>query len=73
MIMQLQQDEGVITGEEELQNYVSSYYKGLFGPAEENFVNLDESQTQDILKISYLGNENLVQPFSEQEVKDAVF
>jgi hypothetical protein len=35
---QLEQDEGTIVGQDNLKNYISEYYKNLFGaPAQNNF------------------------------------
>ena len=72
-IYSLQQDEGRIEGQEELKKYITDYYKSLFGaPAEGNFT-LDETRTDDIPQVTAEENDILTAPFSEEEVKAAVF
>jgi hypothetical protein len=45
---QLEQEEGVIVGEENLKTYITNYYKGLFGSPESNHFTLDETHIEDI-------------------------
>uniref|UniRef100_A0A453KU06 Reverse transcriptase domain-containing protein n=1 Tax=Aegilops tauschii subsp. strangulata TaxID=200361 RepID=A0A453KU06_AEGTS len=72
-IYSLQQDEGLIEGQEELKKYITKYYKSLFGaPAEGNFT-LDETRTDDIPQVTAEENDILTAPFSEEEVRAAVF
>jgi hypothetical protein len=72
-IFRLEQEEGVIEGEEQLGNYISDYYKGLFGKPERNNFSLDESMTDDIPQVTAAENEALVADFTEKEVRDAIF
>jgi hypothetical protein len=51
-IFRLEQEEGVIEGENQLQEYITKYYKGLFGKPERNNFSLDESMTEDIPQIT---------------------
>ena len=55
------------------KNYITKYYKSLFGaPAEGNFT-LDETRTDDIPQVTAEENDILTAPFSEEEVKAAMF
>jgi hypothetical protein len=56
-----------------LKNYITDYYKGLFGPHTQNSFSIDEIVRYDIPQVSEEENEILVAPFSEGEVKTAVF
>ena len=72
-IYSLQQDEGRIEGQEELKKYITKYYKSLFGaPTEGNFT-LDETRIDDIPHVTADENDILTAPFSEEEVRAAVF
>jgi mannosylglycoprotein endo-beta-mannosidase len=53
--------------------YITEFYKKLFGAPSQNFVSLDESETNDIPQLTHQENENLIANFSEQEVYDAIF
>ena len=72
-IHSLQQDEGQIEGQRELKNYITSYYKSLFGASDEGNVTLDETRTDDIPQVMAEENDILMAPFSEEEVRVAVF
>ena len=50
-IMQLEQDEGTIIGDENLRIYITEYYKGLFGPHEKNHFYLIIKDFLDRMKI----------------------
>ena len=72
-IYSLQQDEKRVEGQEELKKYITKYYKSLFGaPTEGNFT-LDEIRTDDIPQVTAEENDILTAPFSEEEVRAAVF
>lgn len=47
-IFALDQDEGCIEGDVPLRNFITKYYKYLFGPTAESSFTLDESITHDI-------------------------
>ena len=72
-IYQLEQDEGIIIGDDNLKDYITNYYKNLFGEPMHNDFSLQEERREDIPQISHLENEILCALFSEQEVKKAVF
>jgi hypothetical protein len=72
-IFQLEDGNQIIKGDDQLKEYITQYYKGLFGPNECEDVTMDESRTHGIPQISAEENEKLVVPFSKKEVKDAIF
>jgi hypothetical protein len=72
-IFRLEQEEGIIQGEENLKKYITNYYKGLFGRPERNNFSLLESMTEDIPQVSDVENELLTADFLEKEVRDAIF
>lgn len=63
----------MIEGEENLVQHATSYYKELFGPAEGNAFPLDSNMWKEGEKVSAEDNTILVGPFSEEEVKKALF
>jgi hypothetical protein len=71
-IYKLQDGDKVTSGDVEVKNHITSYYKSLFGPYESS-IKLDESRTDDITRICQEGNESLVENFTMAEVKHAVF
>jgi hypothetical protein len=71
-IFQLEQEEGTIVGQENLKNYISEYYKALFGDPNPSNVSMVESFNHDIPQLSQEENEILVKDFSEKEVFDAI-
>ena len=72
-IHSLSQDEGVIEGHEHLKSYITKYYKNMFGEPKEGNFSMDESQIDDITQVSDEENAHLTAPFSEEEVKQAIF
>jgi hypothetical protein len=56
-----------------LKKYITSYYKGLFALPNETIVRLDESRREDISQVSDEENRVLVEEFTEEEVKKAIF
>jgi hypothetical protein len=72
-IFQLEDGNSIITGDAQLKEHITSYYKNMFGPSEESLISLDESQTEDIPQVSDLENEFLTKPFTHEEVRAAIF
>jgi hypothetical protein len=66
-IIQLEQEEGIIVGDANLNNYITEYYKGQFGSHTPNSLSMNESLRHDIPQVSE-ENEMLIAPFSEEEV-----
>jgi hypothetical protein len=71
-IYQLEQDEGIVVGQENLKHFITNYYKKLFGPPINNSFTLVESETSDVPQISEEENAILTAPFTEKEVYDAL-
>jgi len=63
----------MIEGEEQLKAFITKYYKGLFGAPEEGNFTLDESRTDGITQVSDEENTFLTAPFTEDEVRKAIF
>jgi mannosylglycoprotein endo-beta-mannosidase len=69
----LVQDEGTIEGQDNLKQYITNYYKNLFGAPEEGNFSMDESRTDDIPQVSVEENNLLTAEYSEEEVRKAIF
>ena len=63
----------MISGHEELKKYITTYYKGLFGPPDNNDFNLDVTWIDDIPQVTDNENEILTSVFTEAEVREAIF
>jgi hypothetical protein len=72
-IYKLEDDQGVVVGDDRLKSHITNYYKDLFGPPEFSEVTLVEDQNLDIPQVSPEENDILISPFTESEVKEAVF
>jgi hypothetical protein len=72
-IHSLNQDEGIIEGQDKLKSYITNYYKNLFGASEEGNFFMDETQTDDIPQDSVEENNLLTAEYSEEEVRNAIF
>jgi hypothetical protein len=73
LIHSLVQDEDTIEGHEQLKSYITNNYKNLFGEPEEGNFSMDESRTDNIPQIFNEENAHLTAPYTEEEVKHAVF
>jgi mannosylglycoprotein endo-beta-mannosidase len=73
LIHSLEQEEGLIEGHDQIKSYITNYYKGLFGDPVESTLSLDETRIEDIPQVSAEENAFLTAPYSEEEVKKAVF
>jgi hypothetical protein len=72
-IFRLEQEDGIIVGDNELKRYITSYYKNLFGQPMESNISLDESRIDDIPHVTENENEILTSPFTMDEIKEAMF
>jgi hypothetical protein len=72
-IFRLKQEEGIVEGEEQLNSYITKYYKNLFGKSQVISLTLNESLVEDIPQITNMESELLVAEFSEKEVREAIF
>jgi hypothetical protein len=72
-IHNLVQDECTIEGLDNLKDYITNYYKCLFGAPEEGNFFMDESQIDDILLVSDMENNLLTAEYSEEKVRKVIF
>jgi len=71
-IMSLMDGDNVIEGDSDLIAHATDYYKTLFGPAARKSFPLNEGLWEDGEKVSEKDNVELVKPFSEIEIKEAL-
>jgi hypothetical protein len=71
-IFQLEQDEGTIIGQENIKNYITEFYKNLFGPPIDSHFSLLESMNPDIPQLSNEENDILTADFIVKEVYEAI-
>ena len=72
-IYSLDHEGSKIEGQANLKRFITKFYKELFGEPEESLLTLDEDDNQDIVQVSQTKNDLLTAPFTEKEVKEAVF
>lgn len=72
-IFRLEQNEGIIKGDENLKKFISNYYKGLFGELVSNIFSMIEMIMNGIPQVSQLENKVLISTFLEKQVKEATF
>lgn len=73
MIHSISDGETSIEGTENLLNHATAYYKELFGPAPGNLFHLSPDTWGSHEKLNDEDNEFLTRPFSEEEVRKALF
>jgi hypothetical protein len=69
----LQSGSATIHGDEELLKHATSYYKSLFGPGEGDAIDVDPSLWPEESMVNTQENYDLTKPFSEEEIKFALF
>jgi hypothetical protein len=72
-IFSLEQENVLIEGQANLKAYITKFYKDLFGEPEVNSFTLDEFRIEDIDQVTSAKNNFLTTPFTEKEVRDAIF
>jgi hypothetical protein len=72
-IFSLDHENGKIKGQANLKHYITGFYKGLFGDPEQSTFSLDPDRTEDITQVTPVENNFLMAPFTEEEIKKAVF
>lgn len=72
-IFSLQDGSTTIEGDKNLLNHATSYYKMLFGPADSERMPLDPGLLQNTNKLFDSDNTDLCKPFSEAEIKVALY
>jgi hypothetical protein len=63
----------IISGGADLKRYITSYYRGLFGPLLGSSLRLDAGSREDIPQVTTEENNLLVEAFMEEEVRCALF
>ena len=63
----------MIVCDERLKSHITTYYKNLFGPPKHSEITLMEDQNLDIPQVTPEENNILISPFTESEVRDAIF
>ena len=63
---------GKIEGQQNLKEYITKFYKDLFGPPEDNHFSLN-NRRDDIPQVSQPENEFLTAPFTKKEIREAIF
>jgi len=72
-ILSLDNEGSTIEGDAALLDHATQYYKQLFGPAPGNILPIDPNLWLDDEKVTKEDNLLLTQPFSEIEIKYALF
>ena len=72
-IYKLENDQGVVVGDDQLKSHITQFYKNLFGTPDVSEITLMENQISDIPQVSQEENDVLVSEFTEDEVREAVF
>jgi mannosylglycoprotein endo-beta-mannosidase len=60
-------------GDDNLLKHTTKYYAALFGPEIEHNIHIDNIMWQELPKVSEEENIDLCKPFSESEIKTALF
>ena len=72
-IFSLDHENGKIEGQENLKNYITGFYKGLFREPEQNSFMLDPDRSEDITQVTNEENSFLRAPFTEDEIRKEIF
>uniref|UniRef100_A0A453QLB1 Reverse transcriptase domain-containing protein n=1 Tax=Aegilops tauschii subsp. strangulata TaxID=200361 RepID=A0A453QLB1_AEGTS len=72
-IFSLSCGDEMIEGTKNLLNHATKFYKDLFGPASGNLCKLKEDMSESNEKLTDIDNFILTRPFSETEIKNALF
>jgi mannosylglycoprotein endo-beta-mannosidase len=72
-VISLEHDGNIIEGDENIIKHATEYYSDLFGPGEEHDIHIDNSLWDELEHISESDNIHLCEPFTESEIKEALF
>lgn len=72
-IFSLQDGDKTIEGDSHLLEHATKYYKGLFGPADGTRISLSSGIFDNAISLTEEDNRDLCRPFSEKEIKEALF
>ena len=71
-IYNLENDQGVVIGDDQLKKHITQFYKNLFGTPDVSEITVMENQILDVPQVSQEENDVLISEFTESEVRDAV-
>jgi mannosylglycoprotein endo-beta-mannosidase len=72
-IVSLEKDGVVIEGDDSLLQHATDYYTNLFGPEDDHDIHIDPDLWSELSQVSIDENVELCKPFSENEIKNALF
>jgi hypothetical protein len=72
-IYSLKDGDSYVSGNADLATLATDYYRSLFGPGVGNMFEVDSNLWSEEEKVTDLENEELIRPFSENEIKEALF
>jgi hypothetical protein len=72
-IFSLSHNEQIIEGDDALVEHATHYYKDLFGPSSSSGLHIDQECWEVDEKVNEQENTELEKPFTEVEIKEAVF
>lgn len=72
-VISLESEGNIIEGDENLLNHATAYYSELFGPGEDHNVHIDSNLWNELEQVTEDENNRLCEPFSESEIKEALF
>ena len=71
-IYKLENDQGIVIGDDQLKSHITQFYKNLFGSPNASEFTLEEDRIQDIPQVTQEDNDLLTSEFTESEVKNAM-
>lgn len=69
----MEKDDVIIEGESNLLNHATDYYRDLFGPEPGHDITIEPDLWEGCKKLDEADNKILCQPFSDTEIKSALF
>lgn len=66
-------DQGEVRGQEDISGHIVVFYKDLFGPNPYRDIILSNNFWHGHGQLSEEGRNRLIEPFTEQEVRNAIF
>jgi hypothetical protein len=72
-VFSLKDGDNWVSGNAELVNMVTDYYKSLFGPGVGNAFEADSNLWKGDERVTNMENQELTKPFLEEEIKLALF
>jgi hypothetical protein len=72
-VLSFEKDGLIIEGDEDLLQHATEYYSELFGPEESHDIHIDSNLWAELPQVSKEENDELCKPFTETEMKNALF